>query len=541
LRRRQPHAYGAPRSAVREASAGRLHAVARAPLFAVPFAVVTALAAFDGGYYAPSWGWSALALVWATAVAILVRRRIEIGRLELLWLGGFALLTGLIWLSNLWSESPTLTLLDGQRAVAYLAGALFVVVATPRAAAELLLGAVASSAALVAAYALLRSGATYQDLGSGEPIGYSNALAVFAAMGALLALGFSIGSQRRSTRVAAAAALVPLLTVVTLIASRGGLLALGAGLAVLVALSERRRSVVALSAGVLAVAGTVSVTLLTRVPQVAPQATALRADLFTLAGHDRGRYWAAALESFSDHPFVGSGAGTFSRMWLRYRDVNLGVLDAHNLYLEVLSELGPLGLALLLATLAVPLAAAFRSRHERFVPAAAAAYCAFLVHAGADWDWELPVVTLSAVFVGAYLVLSAPSERRALASPERSAVFALTLALGAIAFVGLVANSALTSATVALDESRPGEAVAEAGRAEVWALWSAEPSRLLARALVAQGDLRAARIALAETLSRDRGDVASWRLLAQGWPQERRRAYAAVARLDPYGPPPWGP
>lgn len=505
------------------------------------FAVLTALAAFDGGYYAPSWGWSALALVWGTSLAILVRRRVEIGSFELRWLGAFGVFTGWIWLSNLWSESTTITLLDGQRSVAYLAGALFVVLATPRAAAGMLLGAVATSAAVVSAYALLRSGSVHHDLASGEPVGYSNALAVFAAMGALLALGLALRSKQLFARVAAAAGLVPLAVVVTLIASRGGLLALVAGLAVYVALSERRRSAARLAAGALALAGVASLTLVTRVPAVAPHATSLRADLFTLAGHDRGRYWAAALESFSDHALLGSGAGTFSRMWLRYRGANLGVLDAHNLYLETLSELGPIGLALLLGTLAVPLAAAGRSRHERLVPAAAAAYSAFVVHAGVDWDWEMPVVTLSAVFIGGYLVLAVPSARRALAAPERCAALAFSLALGTIAFVGLVANSALTSATIAMDEGRPDHAAPEARRAERWALWSAEPSRLLAQALVARGDLPAARTALSETLSRDPGDVASWRLLAQHWPQDRRQAYAIVARLDPHGPPPWEP
>ncbi|HEV8686735.1 MAG TPA: O-antigen ligase family protein [Gaiellaceae bacterium] len=507
---------------------------------ALPFAVLTALAAFDGGYYAPSWGWTALALVWGTALAVLIRRSVDVGRFEVGWLAAFALLTGWIWLSNVWSESPTLTLLEGQRALAYLAGAVFVVLATPRTAAEGLLGAVATAGAVVAAYAFVRYGIASDESAFGEPVGYSNALAVFAAMAALLALGFALRSRQLSVRVAAAAALVPLGAVITLTASRGAWLALAAGIAVFIALSERRR-LAAAAAAALALAGLASLALFARLPETAPRATSLRADLFTLAGHDRGRYWAAALDSLSDHALLGSGAGTFARMWLRYRDANLGVLDAHNLYLEVLSELGPVGLALLLAALAVPLAAAVRSRRAPLVPAAAAAYCTFIVHAGVDWDWEMPVVTLSAVLIGGYLVVSARSAPRTLGAPERAAAFAVALGLGAIAFVGLVANGALTAATVAMDEGRPGDAAADARRADRWALWSAEPSRLLAQALVAQGTLRPARTALSETLRDDPGDVRSWRLLAQYWPQERQRAYAAVARLDPRGPPPWEP
>jgi cytochrome c-type biogenesis protein CcmH/NrfG len=63
----------------------------------------------------------------------------------------------------------------------------------------------------------------------------------------------------------------------------------------------------------------------------------------------------------------------------------------------------------------------------------------------------------------------------------------------------------------------------------------------LAQALVASGELREGRAALAETLREDPGDVRSWRLLAQYWPQDRRHAYAVVAGLDPRGPPPWEP
>jgi O-antigen ligase len=502
--------------------------------------VLSALAAFDGGYYAPSWGWTALALVWGTAVAILVRRGLDVSPREVAWVAAFALFTGWIWLSNVWSESPTLTLLDGQRALAYLAGVVFVVLATPRRAAAGLLAAVAAAGTVVTAYAVIRYGVASDESKFGEPVGYSNALAVFAAMSALVALGFALRPGQGSLRVAAVGALVPLAAAITLTASRGASLALAAGVAVFVALSERR-GLVTVAAATLALAGLVSVALLARFPETAPRATSLRADLFTLAGHDRGRYWAAALDSFADHPLLGSGAGTFSRMWLRYREANLGVLDAHNLYLEVLSELGPVGLALLGLALGIPLVAAVRSRRAPLVPAAAAAYCTFIVHAAVDWDWEMPVVTLSAVLIGGFLVVSVPSPRHTLGVAERTAAFGVALCIGAIAFVGLVANSALTAATVALDDGRPADAASDASRADRWALWSAEPSRLLAQALVASGELRQGRAALAETLREDPGDVRSWRLLAQYWPQKRRGAYATVARLDPRGPPPWEP
>ena len=65
------------------------------------------------------------------------------------------------------------------------------------------------------------------------------------------------------------------------------------------------------------------------------------------------------------------------------------MLDAHSLYLETLAELGLVGLALLVLALAPPLVAGFRGVEA----AATGGYVAFLIHAGLDWDWELPAVT----------------------------------------------------------------------------------------------------------------------------------------------------
>ena len=107
------------------------------------------------------------------------------------------------------------------------------------------------------------------------------------------------------------------------------------------------------------------------------------------------------------HPLLGSGAGTFERAWLHYRALPSATVDAHNLYLETLAELGPFGLFLLAAVLAVPLTAvATARRRDPLAVAAAGAYIAFLAHAAVDWDWEMPVVTLVAL-VCAVVVLKA--------------------------------------------------------------------------------------------------------------------------------------
>ena len=82
---------------------------------------------------------------------------------------------------------------------------------------------------------------------------------------------------------------------------------------------------------------------------------------------------------------------------------------------ETLSELGPLGLLLVVSIAAVPLVVSVRRRGDPIAAASGAAFAVFAVHAGLDWDWEMPVVTLTALgCAGVVLTRSstAPKEER---------------------------------------------------------------------------------------------------------------------------------
>ena len=87
-------------------------------------------------------------------------------------------------------------------------------------------------------------------------------------------------------------------------------------------------------------------------------------------------------------------AGTYDLEWAAFGDLARwgNVLDAHSLYLEMFAELGLVGVLLVLA-LAVPVAAALREPLSATSTAAVAAAVTYLVHAGLDWDWEMPAVT----------------------------------------------------------------------------------------------------------------------------------------------------
>ncbi|MBD0338113.1 MAG: tetratricopeptide repeat protein [Thermoleophilia bacterium] len=199
--------------------------------------------------------------------------------------------------------------------------------------------------------------------------------------------------------------------------------------------------------------------------------------------------------------------------------------DAHNLYLETLAELGPLGLALLLSALAVPLIA--RSR----APAATGAYTAFLVHAAVDWDWEQAALVVAALAAAA-AVLTAGRGRGG--PVPRAPALAGTGVLAAVAAVALAGNALVARSAAAASASDWDASARWARRAATAAPWAAEPWHRLATAHEARGDRRAARADLRRALERDPGDPDLWVALARVTEgAERRAALERAARLIP--------
>ncbi len=335
-----------------------------------------------------------------------------------------------------------------------------------------------------------------------RPVGYANALGVLTAIGVLLALGLVVHG-RPGLRTVCTAALVPLLAALQLTSSRGAWFALAVAMAVFLAAErERWRLLAALVAVAPAAIASILLTrnahlqaqtprfqahsaarlglillLLTGVTALlVPRALALSRPLLSrrskitlaalltvvalggaalgvranersvpidLSPGKRDAYWHVAWNEWKTNPLLGTGAGTFVHYWQAQKG-STGARDAHNLYLETLAELGVPGLCLLLGCLVFPLVAATRAGHEPLAPAALAAYLAYLVHASLDWDWEMPVVTLSALFCCTALLLAARKPgRRTLTVQTRSWMLApLTVLLG-ITAAELVANGAI--------------------------------------------------------------------------------------------------
>ena len=258
-----------------------------------------------------------------------------------------------------------------------------------------------------------------------------------------------------------------------------------------------------------------------------------------LASDNRSDYWRIAWHEVRDHPLFGGGSNEFRRYWLRYRPNPFGALNAHNLYLETLADLGPLGLALLLIALAVPLVAAVRARRRPLVAAVAGGYVAFLGAAALDWDWQLPAVTLAALACGAALVAAAraggggrrPSRR------VRAAAVAIAVPLAAFVFAAQIGTRALTESDRAAARGDEPAAASQARRADAWLPLSTAGAHLFAEAELASGDLGTARRTFLGLIARDRSDWSLW--LDLGLTETgsaRGRALAEARRLNPLSP-----
>lgn len=590
--------------------------------------------AFDsGGYFPTAWGWGALVALTVIAAALVLGEAVRPSGLALASLGGLAGFAGWTWLALVWSDDGAATVLEGQRVLLYVSALAALVLLVGRSTVPLVLAATLVATFLASGYGLLtrffpeRLGVLDPVAGYRleEPLTYWNALGIFAAMGALLALGFAARAHGLVGRALAGATLPVLFSTIYFTFSRGSWVAAAIGLAVAVAVDPRRLQLL-LAGLVLAPASALAVLLsshqdaLTRTDAplsaashdghrlavyllvlvaasalvalglalaersvVPPRqwrlaftgalvlvavasllAVFIRYDgpvtlarkgydsftttsgatpvdlnkrLFTFSGSYRSELWHEAWDDYREHLVLGSGPGTYEQYWNEHRPIQNKVRDAHNLYLEVLAELGPVGLLLLLLALGAPLVAGIFARGHPLTPLALAAYAAFLVHAAVDWDWEMPAVTIAALACAAAL-LAAADRRDAppLLSPRvRAAAVVVALGLAVVAFVGVVGASALAASDRALAKGRYDEAASEARKAARWWRWSPDPWRQLGDVQAARGDYGAALESYRKAISKDRSDWRLWYDLATvSDGAEARRALEEARRLNRY-------
>lgn len=603
------------------------------------FLPVTLIAGAGGGYYPDAWGWLVLAFGWLAALALVLRTRISLGIPDVAACAALALLTAWIGASIAWSDDVPQSVFELERVLVYLVGLLAVLVAVRRRSLPWFAGGLLAGITAVCIAALLTRLFPSEGTGSdvilvnrlSDPIGYWNALGIFAVMGALMALGVAAHGSRMAARVAAAAALPVLLTTLYFTYSRGSWVALAIGAVAAVAIDPRRLGLVTTAlflapASAIAVAVSASSDALTRlrapfdlivddgrrlalvlvglialsaaialVASVAerrlrpgpgvrrayggvlagvvavglmavlvhfdgpvamaedaygafkdenptPVSAGAKGDLnrrlFTLRSNGRIDYWEASWQQNQARPLLGQGAGSFEQHWLRERSFPSQVRDAHGLYAESLGELGWIGLGLVVLTLGLPLLAGLRARGDVLVPGTFGALTAYVAHAGVDWDWEVPAVTLVALACGGVLLICARarlSRRLVIGPPARIALLGALVAAAAFSGVGLLGNRALGRAEEAADAARWPEAEREARTAMRWAPWASAAWRELGKAQLGLGRRGEARATLLKSVRKEPRNWRGWYYLGSATRgREQRRAYARAARLNPF-------
>ena len=214
----------------------------------------------------------------------------------------------------------------------------------------------------------------------------------------------------------------------------------------------------------------------------------------------------------------------------------LKVRDAHSLYVETLAELGPIGLAGLLLIVVLPLVAGVRARRSPLVAPALAGFVALAVHAGIDWDWEMPAVMIAGLTCAGVLLLAngVPGRGWTLGIRSRGVALAVVIALAVLSFVTLTGNRHLGQASAALDRADTVAAARDARQAEDWAPWSTDVLERQADAALADGSIDQARRLYREALAKDDGDWELWLGLALASEGDaQRRALDRAASLNP--------
>ncbi|HEX6700760.1 MAG TPA: O-antigen ligase family protein [Gaiellaceae bacterium] len=358
-------------------------------------ASLIALGAAGGGSSAGSWPWATAGFALLAASTFVLEGVRWIPRKARLF--GGALLALSVWagLSAFWSIDSSASLRELERDALYMAAFASALGLLRFGGKTAVAAGIALGATGVAGYSLVdfiagRGRTAFDWSVPAAPIGYANALAALSVLGAIAALSLAAAAGTARIRLAWLSLLAVLCPTIVLTRSLGAMVAGAAAVTTALILWARpfvRREVVA--ACVLVAAAV-----------IAAGAVVGRSDL---SRNDRVAYWRVAAKDFESHIAVGSGAGTYGAYWRRHpQRAYFTPFHAHSLYLETGAELGVVGLALLLAMLALSLSSIGTRDPIRL--GAACGFLAFVLHAGIDWDWDVPVVTAAVLFFASVLV-----------------------------------------------------------------------------------------------------------------------------------------
>jgi hypothetical protein len=217
--------------------------------------------------------------------------------------------------------------------------------------------------------------------------------------------------------------------------------------------------------------------------------------LAELCANNRLAWWDESFRIAADRPLGGSGAGTFALARRRYRDDATPVREPHSVPLQLLADLGVVGLGLGVV-LAVGAGVGILRSLRRAPPGqrapAAALACfvlAYAVHALVDYDLDFLAVSGPALLaLGVLLALGRPLSTRRAALPGIVAVGAVGAAAALGVALPALADRSVDRALAAADDGRVAAAVDHADRARQLNPLSLGALQARARAADAAGD-----------------------------------------------------
>lgn len=371
-----------------------------------------------------------------------------------------------------------------------------------------------------------------------------------------------------------------LLAVVTLLAlTAAGFAAVHIRATIRPSMQTRRRSGIALAAG-LAVAATAGMVFvgaanggigerigdLTANENTAPGSGAER---LGSVSSSRGEYWRQAIDVFRDRPLLGRGADGFTLARLEYREDPRAASHAHGFVPQTMADLGLAGLLVALALLAAWLAAAGRTVGVRLrrgqvgpdwsadriaLTGLALTALAYGLQSAVDWTWFIPGPTVAAVAAAGFVAGRGPlpavgEEEPAPAAPPPARDPLRLAVAGAVAVTALLcawavwqpqrSQSATDEAIALADQGRTAEALEEADRARDIDPYSPDPLYARASALAEAGRLVAAYRVLEQAVAEHPRNPDTWMRLAQfelddlGVPGRALQSAQAAATIDP--------
>jgi hypothetical protein len=307
-------------------------------------------------------------------------------------------------------------------------------------------------------------------------------------------------------------------------------------------------------------------------------------DRLTATSSVRARYWREALDVHATEPWLGTGAGGYATVRMRFRDDALVVRHAHGYVVQTLADLGWIGLIVSLLAAAAWLLSAARAtgvrRRDRGLPYDAerigmltlvVVVLVFAAHSLIDWTWFVPANAGVAVLCAGWVVGRGPLRVRLehpegppgpepLTWPHASrlarlgqrmpplralAVFTvIAIALVAVwtAFQPVRAVHAGDAAFDRLDQGQPDAAAEEARAATEINPLSVDPLFELAAIEEARGRTEEAEAVLERAVALQPANPEVWRRLGElrlntlNDPKGALSAFQAAYYLDPKAP-----